>query len=90
MALLLIKSVHEFGAILSFHNASNVTVAQLTDVKFINVVAVVVDILVLVVVLLPYVCVTPSIHVTFHHKNVYHALVGLLTVTVASYAHVLP
>ena len=38
-----------------------------------------------VVVALPYVCVTLSIHVIFHHENVYPALVGLFTVNATSY-----
>ena len=41
--------------------------------------------LVAVVVLLPYVCVTPSIPVIFHHEKWYPALVGLFTVNAVSY-----
>ena len=48
----------------------------------------VLEILVAVVVLLPYVCVTLSIHVIFHHENVYPALVGLFTVNAVSYVAV--
>ena len=71
----------------SIHCASNVTVSPLVECKFLKLVSFVLDILVAVVVLLPYVCVTPAthIHVIFHHENVYPALVGLLTVNAVSY-----
>lgn len=72
-------------AISSIHRASNVTVAPLVEFKFLKLVSFVLAILVAVVVLLPYVCVTLSIHVIFHHENVYPALVGLFTVNAVSY-----
>ena len=48
----------------------------------------VLEILVAVVVCVPYVCVTLSIPVIFHHENVYPALVGLFTVNAVSYVAV--
>ena len=67
----------------------NVTVAPLVECKFLKLVSFVLEILVDVVVLLPYVCITLSIHVIFHHANVYHTFVGLLhTVNGVSYVAV--
>jgi hypothetical protein len=66
------------GFVVSTQIASNVTVLQFIDVKFLKLVSLVISIILEVVVWLPYVCSTLSIPVIFHPENVYPALVGLL------------
>ena len=88
VALLLIVIVHVFGGVKSFHKAAKCTVAPLVEFRFLNNVANVLAIDVSVVVSVPYVCITPSISVIFHPMNVYHTLVGLLTVKSWSYVAV--
>ena len=67
------------------HNAVNVTVLFVTECKFLKLVSFVFSTTESVVVLVPIVCSTLSIHVIFHPENVYPSLVGLSILTVSSY-----